>query len=34
MFFFICRTVWVRTKSTLFRMLSLTFIHRKAGEIL
>lgn len=32
--FFICYTVRVRTKSTLFRMLSLTFIHRKAGEVL
>lgn len=32
--FFICKTVWVRTESTLFCMLSLTFIHRKVGEIL
>lgn len=32
--FFICKTVWVRTKSTLFRMLSLTFIQRKARETL
>lgn len=30
--FFICKPAWVRTKSTRFSMLSLTFIHRKAGE--
>lgn len=30
--FFICKPVWVRTKSTQFSVLSLTFIQRKAGE--
>ena len=29
---FICKPVWVRTKSTQFSIVSLTFIHRKAGE--